>query len=83
MRRNETEIRLISATLKQELNTDDTLFPSIENNGEIEIVAELIEPTAEFHPDRTEIVSVHLLDFDIFKEQVKDFEKAGNETKGE
>ena len=67
-----TDIRLVSATILQEVNVetiDGLDFSTIENSGQIEIIVELA------NDEKSEFISKVVCDFDIFKQEIAAFEK--------
>ena len=66
-----TKIRLISVTPLQEFTqktVDGLDFSTVENSGEIEIVAEIT------NDEKSELVSKVVVDFDIFEQELETFE---------
>lgn len=66
-----TQIRLISVTANQDIDNNDSDFPTIENNGEIEIIVELTNDNNNaFLEPKSAIISKTINDFDIFKNEI-------------
>jgi len=66
-----TKTRLVSVTMLQQFNHETVEgldFSTVENSGEIEVVAEL------FNDEKSVLVSVIVNDLEIFKKEIDAFE---------